>query len=213
MTISVTIEQVLGLAPGLHPAYRASLAGGQRQLDEFGIALSALRLAHFMGQVLHETGALTVLEENLHYTAARLPVVWPNRFLPRGPLDPQAYAGDPRKLANAIYGGRMGNVDPDDGYRYRGRGLLQLTGRDSYTHVTKVVRVLEPDAPDFASEPDAVLAPRWCVGAAAAEWMSRGCNELADADDLERITRRVNGGLIGLRQRAAWVAAAKAVWT
>lgn len=212
MSISVSVEQILGLAPGMDPVYRDSFAQGQAGLDGYGISASPLRVVHFMAQVLHETLALTRLAEELHYSAERLPVVWPTRFKPRGPLAPEEYAGNPRKLGNEIYGGRMGNREPDDGYAYRGRGLLQLTGRDSYAHATRVVRVLSPGAPDFGAAPELVITPDWCLDVAAAEWMSRGCNELADSDDITRITRRINGGLTGLRQRAAWVTAARAVW-
>jgi putative chitinase len=212
MTITVSLEQILELAPALHPVYRDSFAIGQPELDEYGISASVLRVVHFMAQVLHETGALTLLVENMNYTAARLPVVWPTRFKPRGPLEPADFAGQPEKLGNEVYGGRMGNREPGDGYLFRGRGLLQVTGRDSYAHATRVVRVLSPAAPDFSEEPELVTAPAWCLDVAAAEWMSRGCNELADSDDLERITRRINGGLTGLRQRGDWLAAARAVW-
>jgi putative chitinase len=212
MTTFVSVQQILELAPEMDPVYRDSFAIGQEVLEEFGIAASPLRVVHFMAQVLHETAALTMLVENLYYSAARLPVVWPTRFKPRGPLDPEDYAGEPRKLANEIYGGRMGNREPDDGFDFRGRGLLQLTGRDVYAHATRVVRVLSPAAPDFTEAPDLVITPAWCLDVAAAEWMSRGCNELADSDDIERITRRINGGLTGLRQRAEWAAAARTVW-
>jgi putative chitinase len=212
MTTFVSVQQILELAPEMDPVYRDSFAFGQEVLEEYGVAASPLRVVHFMAQVLHETAALTMLVENLFYSAARLPVVWPTRFKPRGPLDPEAFAGEPRKLANEIYGGRMGNSEPDDGFDFRGRGLLQLTGRDAYAHATRVVRVLSPAAPDFAEAPDLVVASAWCLDVAAAEWMSRGCNELADSDDIERITRRINGGLTGLRQRAEWAAAARTVW-
>ncbi|RJG11795.1 glycoside hydrolase family 19 protein [Massilia cavernae] len=178
----------------------------------FAIAESTLRVVHFIAQMMHESGALTREYENLNYSAQRLAQVWPCRFAPHGPLDPEAYANNPRKLANEVYGGRMGNTAPDDGYDYRGRGLLQLTGKGNYAAATCRVRCSLPGAPDFVREPDAVLAPAWCLAVAAAEWASRGCNELADANDLERITRRVNGGTTGLPERREWLRKTRLAW-
>ena len=99
--------------------------------------------------------------EDLDYSAARLPVVLSLRLLPRGQLVPGDYAHNPRKLANAVNGGRLGNVDPDDGYRFRGRGILQLTGKDSYARVTTSLHRQGAAPPDFAREPDAILMPAW----------------------------------------------------
>ena len=75
---------------------------------------------------------LAIQVENLNYSAERLPKVWPSRFKPTGPLDPLAFAHNPQRLANEVYAGRMGNIGPNDGFTYRGRGLLQLTGKTSY---------------------------------------------------------------------------------
>ena len=211
MPFNVSIDQIEGLAPSMRPVYRQGFVGGQGMLDAYGIAATPLRIAHFMAQVLHESVGLTMLVENLHYSAERLVQVWPTRFLPRGPLDPRPYAYNERKLGNAVYGGRMGNAGPDDGYHFRGRGLLQLTGKDGYAQATRLLRVQAAHVPDFTQDPDAVLAPMWCVGVAAADWAVRGCNELADADDLEQLTRRINGGLLGLEERRRWLDAAKAV--
>src|SRR5690349_18106471 len=119
----------------MQPGYRAAFTSGQPVLDQWGISASPLRVAHFLAQVLHESQALTVEYENLHYAAARLAKVWPARFRPHGPLDPAPYVRDPRKLADLVYGGRMGNTAPGDGYTYRGRGMLQLTGRSAYQRV------------------------------------------------------------------------------
>src|SRR6185436_7164266 len=137
MTIQVTLAQIATLAPSARSSYRDAFAAGQDVLDQFGISETPLRVAHFMAQMLHESGALTIQFESLNYSAERLPKVWPKRFRPAGPLDPAAFAHDPEKLANEIYGGRMGNDAPSDGYRYRGRGLLQLTGKESYAEATK----------------------------------------------------------------------------
>ncbi|HEY0488956.1 MAG TPA: lytic enzyme [Telluria sp.] len=212
MAVPVTLEQITLLAPGARPGYCDAFDGGARMLQDFSISDSPLRVAHFMAQLLHESGGLTREYENLNYSARRLVQVWPWRFRPHGPLDPEAYANNAPKLANEVYGGRMGNSGPQDGYIYRGRGLLQLTGKGNYAAATRRVRRCVPSGPDFVSDPDAVLSPAWCLAVAAGEWASRGCNELADADDLEQITRRINGGTTGYVQRQEWLRQARLVW-
>jgi putative chitinase len=106
----------------------------------------------------------------------------------------------------------MGNTEPNDGFTYRGRGLLQLTGKDSYREATAALRAQSPAAPDFVARPDDVFSAQWCVAVAAAEWLAKGCNALADQDDIQRVTRAINGGLIGLRERTEWLRLTKAVW-
>lgn len=212
MAVPVTLDQITRLAPNVLPKYAEAFSAGRQVLGDAGIASSALRVAHFIAQLMHESGALTREVENLNYSARRLVQVWPWRFRPHGPLDPHAYANNPRKLANEVYGGRMGNSAPQDGYNYRGRGLLQLTGKGNYEAATERVRRYLPAGPDFAKQPDAVLAPEWCLAVAAAEWDSRGCNALADADDLEQITRRINGGTIGFAERQDWLRQTRLVW-
>jgi putative chitinase len=212
VNVAVLPEQIAVLAPHCVAAYGAAFAAGQGVFDAYGVSHAPLRVAHFLAQVLHESGALRLQFEQLHYTPERLMQVWPRRFLPLGPLDPADYAFDAEKLANAVYGGRMGNTCPGDGYRFRGRGLLQLTGKDSYARATTIVRLLWPAAPDFTAEPDAVCSAAWSLHVAASEWAARGCNRAADLDDLEQITRSINGGLIGLPQRRAWSLRTKRVF-
>jgi putative chitinase len=211
MSMPFSIDQVLQLAPRCLPAYRHAFAPAAAVLERYAISSGPLRLAHFVGQVLHETGGLTLLYEDLDYSAARLALVWPGRFRPRGPLDPAAYAHNPRKLANTVYAGRLGNVEPDDGYTFRGRGMLQLTGKDSYARATTYFSKA-PAAPDLVRQPDAVLAPAWALAVAAAHWQARGCNEAADRDDVVHVTHLINGGAVGMPERRAWCARAKAIW-
>lgn len=211
MPIMLEIKLLQELAPCMRPAYRDAFMNGQSMLDACGISASPLRLAHFLAQALHETGGLSLLVESLYYSAERLPQVWPARFRPRGPLEPGEYACDERKLGSAVYGGRMGNREPGDGFGFRGRGLLQLSGRANYAQATQQLRALDPQAPDFEQAPDAVLDPAWCVGVAASWWAARGVNAAADADDVEQVTRLVNGGLQGLAQRRRWLDATRAV--
>jgi putative chitinase len=212
MTISVTLEQLAQLAPRMQPRYREAFRAGQVVLDKWEISATPQRVANFLAQVLHESQALTVEYENLDYSAARLSSVWPGRFRPHGPLSPSAYAHNPRKLANLVYGKRMGNVGPEDGFVYRGRGLLQLTGRASYADATRALRAGLENSPDFEAHPDAVLDPAWCLHVAAATWQHKGCNELADAGDLSGLTRRINGADNGLAERTAWCRSAGEIW-
>jgi putative chitinase len=212
MSVLVTIDQILRLAPNTRSSYRDAFQNGQTALEQSGIADSPLRIAHFLAQVLHESMALTVQFENLNYSPERLPKVWPSRFKPKGHLEPEQFAHNPEALANEVYGKRMGNVDPNDGFTYRGRGLLQLTGRESYQAATTVLRKDFPDVPDFVANPDEVISPQWCLVIAAAEWRAKGCNEMADKDDIKAITKAINGGLIGLAERMEWARRTKAVW-
>ncbi|NHZ33988.1 glycoside hydrolase family 19 protein [Massilia rubra] len=210
--VVITLGQIDQLAPRALPVYRTAFSDEQHFLLQFGIAASVLRVSHFMAQVMHESAALTRTVENLRYSAQRLVKVWPQRFLPRGPLDPASYAEDEARLANAVYGGRLGNDRPGDGYLYRGRGLLQLTGKDSYAQATATLQSAYPSAPDFVADPDAVLSARWCLGAAAAIWLAKDCNQAADDDDIVLVTTRINGGTIGLAERRRWLARTREVW-
>jgi putative chitinase len=210
--ILVSTNQILKLAPNAKNNYLEAFRNGQATLDRYEISNTPLRVAHFIAQIIHECGGLTIEFENLNYTASRLPEVWPSRFKPEGNLDPNEYARNPEKLANNVYGGRMGNTEPGDGFKYRGRGLLQLTGKESYAEATKILKKINPLAPDFVVSPDEVMSANWCLEVAASEWASKCCNPLADADDIKAITKRINGGYIGLSERTKWVDKTKLIW-
>lgn len=196
----LTADQLAALSPScdaeiLAPALSAAAA-------EFEIN-TARRLAGWLGQLYVESQAFTHFVENLNYSAARLCQVWPGRFPNLIAADP--FEHNPEKLAQRTYGGRMGNTQPGDGFRFRGRGLLMITGRDNYAHYGALLGLPLIEDPDLAGEP--VIAPR----IAAAFWHAHGLNDLADADDLEGITRAINGGLTGLADRKAAVARAKTI--
>lgn len=212
MSVTITLDDIRGLAPNARSSYREAFQNGQPVLDQCGITASPLRVAHFMAQVLHESGGLTRQIESLNYSPQRLPQVWPSRFKPTGPLGPAEFAHNEQKLGNQVYGGRMGNTGPNDGFTYRGRGLLQLTGKDRYESATRAARAQDPTAPDFVASPDAVFSAQWCLVVAAAEWAAKGCNALADEDDIRKVTRRINGGQMGLRDRTEWLRLTKVVW-
>ena len=209
---SITLDHLRRLAPNARSSYRQAFENGASVLERADISASPLRVAHFMAQVLHESNGLSVQIESLNYSAPRLPQVWPSRFKPRGPLDPAAFAHNEEKLGNEVYGGRMGNDLPGDGFKYRGRGLLQLTGKESYRDATSALRTQNAAAPDLVIAPDEVFSAQWCLAVAAAEWVAKGCNALADQDNIQRVTRAINGGLIGLSDRTEWLRRTKAVW-
>ena len=213
MPILVTPDQIAHLAPSARSSYREAFERGEEVLARFEISATPARLGHFMAQLLHESGGLTIQFENLNYSAGRLPKVWPRRFRPIGPLDPAGYAHAPETLANEVYGRRMGNNAPGDGFKFRGRGLMQLTGRDSYAAATTRLRRAYLDTPDLTLDPDAVIRADWCLKVAACEWSEKGCNALADQDSIRSITKRINGGLIGLASRMEWRRRTAAVWS
>lgn len=143
------------------------------------------RLAAFLAQIGHESARMAFTRE-----------IW-------GPTP-----------AQSRYEGRrdLGNTQPGDGKRYMGRGLIQTTGRANYLLTREGLRKLGIPAPDFITSPETLEQPTWAALSAAWYWQSRGLNELADAGDFERITRRINGGLNGYEDRKAlWAAAKKAM--
>lgn len=159
------------------------------------------RLANWLGQLYVESAGLTRFEENLSYSAARLHAVWPSRFPTVASAQP--FAHNPRALADKVYGGRLGNSQPDDGWRYRGRGLIQITGCDNYC------RYGDRLALDLTGEPDLAADPVNAARIAADYWSAHGLNESADIDNIEVITRAINGGLNGLSDRVDAVGRAK----
>lgn len=171
-------------------------------LPKYGIT-TALRLQHFFAQIAHESGGFTIREENTRYTAKRIAQVWPSR--------PAAvkFANDPEGLANSVYANRMGNGPPSsgDGYRYRGRGLAQHTGKDGYAAIERITNL------PLVDNPDLVNAPRYLLECAAAFWQWKKLAPLADRDDIVGVTKRWNGGLIGVDDRRAWLAKAKKLFT
>lgn len=148
---------------------------------------SPLRLAHFIAQGLIETGFLRYSSESLKYSAKRLLEVFPGYYPTLE--DAQKDAGDAQKIANRVYGGRLGNIEPDDGWTYRGRGFFQVTGRDNYRRYSEIAGVDLEATPDLLSK-DLALSIR----VAAAYWKAIGLGPYADADDGRAVSRGVNRG-------------------
>jgi len=161
------------------------------------------RQAYFIGQCAHESGNFRVLEENLHYSAAALMRVWSSRFPDMDTAE--KYANNPEKIANKVYGGRMGNVEDGDGWKYHGRGLIQLTGKDNYANCGSGLGV------DLIDNPDMLITPEYAALSAGWFWNRKQLNLLADSRDYETMTKRINGGLLGLDDRKAKIAKALSV--
>lgn len=157
------------------------------------------RQAQFLAQVGHESGGFKRLVENLNYDATGLARVWPGRFSSgTGPNElAREIARQPEKIANAAYGLRMGNNAQGDGWLYRGRGLIQLTGKANYRAASNALGY------DLVDEPDLVADPRIAALTAAWFWQKNGLNPLADSGDTRAVTRRINGGTTGLDDRLA----------
>jgi len=153
------------------------------------------RQAAFIGQCAVESANFTRLQENLNYSAQRLTQVWFSRFPNVSMAEP--YAHNPEKLANFVYAGRMGNLQDGDGWKFHGRGLIQLTGRENYANCGSGIGV------DIIDNPDLLLTPKYAALSAGWFWNKKGLNALADTQEYGTMTRRINGGLTGLEERIA----------
>lgn len=151
--------------------------------------------AAFIGQCGHECGNFRVLEENLNYRAETLMRLWPRRF-PTLEIANQ-YARNPKKIANMVYANRMGNRDEasGDGWRFRGRGCIQLTGATNYFQAGKAL------GEDFWANPDLVATPKYAALTAGWFWATHNCGQLAEAGNWAGLTKKINGGQIGLQDR------------
>jgi putative chitinase len=153
------------------------------------------RQASFIGQCGHECGNFKVLEENLNYRSETLMKLWKSRF-PTIEIANE-YARNPKKIANKVYSSRMGNRDESsgDGYRFRGRGCIQLTGHANYFHAGNAC------GEDFVMNPDLVATPKYAAMTAGWFWNTHKLNQYADIRDYTMMTKKINGGTIGLNDR------------
>jgi len=187
----VSAEQLQQLGIGIEwtPALNDTFA-------KFNIATPRQQAA-FIGQCSHECNNFKTLEENLNYKAETLVKLWPSRF-PTLEIA-NAYAHQPQKIANKVYASRMGNRDEasGDGFKFRGRGCIQLTGHDSYWHFGQAINA------DLVASPDLVSSPKYAALSAGWFWSTHNLNALAEAMNYEAVTRKINGGIFGLAERIA----------
>lgn len=205
--MTITESQVRRIMPKANSDNVTSfVATMNKWSNAFGID-TKLRMAHFVAQVAHESSELNATTENLNYSAERLLKVFPKYFTAERAKE---YAHNPEKIANRVYASRMGNGDErsGDGWRYRGRGLLQVTGRMNYKAYA--------DSPNCVG--DLMAHPEWlsqypgALKSALWYWQSRGLNAFADKDDITLVTKRINGGTNGLSSRMYYLRKAKRVF-
>ena len=165
-----------------------------------------LRLCHFLAQIIHESGHLKYNQENLNYSAKALRSVF-GKYFPTDALAEQ-YARKPEKIANRVYANRMGNGDEasGDGWKYKGAGLIQLTGKINYTKCSEFLGI------DLVNDPSLVYnSPEICVKTACWYWSVNNLNKYADVDNIKTVTKRINGGYNGLEDRTKILNTAKKV--
>lgn len=208
----ITKEQLLAFSPNIVPFVNGILAAAEKYKIN-----TPLRMAHFVAQIAHESGDFQRVKEGLSYSDVNRLVTIFKKYYDldhNGIIDPKelefakGYVKQPAKLANLVYANRMGNGNEasGDGFRFCGRGLIQLTGRNNYTAYSQYQygdnRVI--DNPELLTKaPDAVLSAAWYWS------ILRNINALADRDDIVAVTKAVNGGTIGLEDRKANLAKAK----
>lgn len=210
LDISDPIQELWPLCPV--PLLQGIIDTADDVFAKFQMAGNRLRLVHFMAQISAETGGGNPreLEENMNYSSAeRLRQVWPSRFRSKSDGELAPLVHNPENLANAVYMGRMGNNSPGDGYLYRGRGLLQTTGKGLYGKLSEFVGV------DLIANPAALLDPGLALLCAAGDFVSVcTCLPYADHDDLKAVSGCVNVGnpnvddepiqVVGFADRVQW---------
>ena len=182
------------------------LLHGNPDIDEWYSAMSLLfpkyeittpaRIAGFVAQCGHESQNFKTLEENLNYSAEGLNKIFPKYFVKAG-RDAQAYHRQPEKIANIVYANRMGNGDTasGEGWKFRGRGVIQLTGKDNYSRFAKHIgKSIDDTIAYLKTKQGALESACWF-------WDTNGLNEIADSGDFVAMTKRINGGTIGLEDR------------
>jgi putative chitinase len=192
-SMHLTRQQLLQILPNAGPVAGVFVSALNDAMARFKIQ-GPLRVAAFLAQVGHESGQLRTLAENLNYSAEGLIRTWPKRF---NLVTAAAVARKPEQIANIVYASRMGNgpAVTGDGWRYRGRGLIQVTGWVNYQACGSALNL------DLLNHPELLEKPAYAALSAAWFWSSNGLNELADAGQFEAITRRINGGLNGQPER------------
>lgn len=189
-----TQEDILNVFPNADPELVDALVNAQDSLiSDYGID-TEMKMSHFLAQTAHESGGFRLREENLNYSADRLMAVFPKYFRN---VDARSYHRQPEKIANHVYANRMGNGDEDsgDGYMFRGRGLIQLTGRSNYTAYAEDNDMSIDEAVEFLSTAEGA------VESAAWFWNKNDISDPAEQDNIREVTRRINGGTNGLQER------------
>ena len=206
MLTASSFQRATGVSDSLRDAWYPHIAAS---LSAFQIS-TPLRQAHFLAQTGHESAGFLKVEEGLNYSENALTAMFGKRITAE---QARAYGrnamhpANQKMIASIIYANRNGNgdVNSGDGYRYRGRGLIQITGKANYEALVKLLGA------DVVANPDVLLGYRFAAMSAAAWWKNHGLNELADSDDVTRITRVINGGTNGLDDRKSRLSKSKGI--
>lgn len=192
--MKITSEQIQKIYPGAKNV-DAFVAAFNKYAGEFGIN-TRLRVCHFLAQALHESAGLSAMEENLNYSFTGLTSTFGRYFDSKTAM---AYARKPQKIASRVYANRMGNGNEasGEGWKYRGRGIFQLTGKDNYKAYNDYLTAGGMKV-DLIANPDLLLQSPGCYKSAFWYWNSRGLNAIADRDDSVSVRRKINGGTIGI---------------
>lgn len=176
-------------------------------MTEYEINKNSKRFNHFISQLAHESANFSRLDENLNYSGERLWEIFPSKFDNRE--EAESFARQPERIANRVYASRIGNGDErsGDGWRYRGRGYIQLTGRANYRNIGNRINMDLENNPDLVTED-----PTVALKVAADYWDSRNINALADQDDVYAVTKAINGGYNGIDHRKDLLQFAKSIW-
>lgn len=190
--MNLTAEQLLAIAPAVGSNARAYASALSAAMERFVINTPA-RAAHFLAQVAHESGDFSRFRENLNYSAAGLRTTWPKRFPSMEAAVP--FARNPERIANYVYANRMGNGNErsGDGWRYRGAGWIQLTGRDNHHQVARELAVIGDIGDWLATVSGAALSAAWF-------WHKSGCNRHADAGNIDAISDLINIGHVTAKE-------------
>ena len=202
--MQITIEQIKKIAPGAPDKAAGEFVDTFNKWSEkFGIT-TPLRAAHFISQCVHECAELKAFEENLNYSEKGLLKVFPKYF---NATTAKQYARKPEKIANRVYANRMGNGNEasGDGWKYRGRGSIGLTGRSNYLAYSTSGFCVG----DLMAHPEWLAKSPGCYKSAMWFWWKNGLNAIADTGDVNAVTKRVNGGYNGLDSRKKYLVRAK----
>jgi len=193
--IELTLEHLQACLPEAKKANLEKFVEGFNETFEHFEINTPERMAMFIAQTAHESGNFSTTQENLHYSAKGLNGTF-KKYFPTVE-SAEAYAKKPEKIANRVYGARMGNGNEasGEGYKYRGRGIIQLTGKDNYKNCGKALGM------DLLAEPDSVAENPVAVLSAGWFWDTRKLNTWADKGDVLTVTKKINGGTIGLADR------------
>lgn len=194
------LQQITDCTPKLAATYAPLI---NRFAPKYGID-TPVKLSMFIAQVAHESGSFKRLVENLNYSAIGLLATWPSRY---NSVTANQHHRKPELIANHVYGGRMGNTNRGDGWRYIGRGLIQLTGFDNYFAFERAT--MHP----VTADPTLLQDPAVAVESACWFWQENGLNTCAEWGDVKSCTRKINGGLNGLADRERLYAKAREVLT